>query len=138
MWAAPLMLALAPLPFDVIWVDPRPEAFPGCRAAECDGAPPEDPAGGGRCARGGSLAFIMSHSHALDLAIADAALRNAGYCPCRPHRQRHQAGALREAPARGRRCRRPRSMAMICPIGVGGIRSKHPAAIAAGHGGAGR
>jgi len=96
-----LMLALAPLPFAVDWADPRPGAFPG--------AVPEnvtlyggDPLEVIAAAPEGSLAFIMSHSHALDLELADSALRNSAYCPCRRHRQRHQAGAVREAFARRR------------------------------------
>lgn len=77
----------------------------------------------------GSLAFIMSHSHALDLQIADAALRN----PAIGH-----VGVIGSATKRARFERRlteagvdkSRVAAMICPIGIGGIRSKLPAAIA--------
>ena len=71
----------------------------------------------------------MSHSHALDLAIADAALRNPGIV---------HAGVIGSATKRARFEKRLRGAgveeariaAMICPIGIGGIRSKLPAAIA--------
>ena len=71
----------------------------------------------------------MSHSHALDLQIADAALRN----PRIAH-----VGVIGSATKRARFARRLRDAgvdnarveAMICPIGIGGIRSKLPAAIA--------
>jgi xanthine dehydrogenase accessory factor len=71
----------------------------------------------------------MSHSHALDLSIAEAALRN----PAIAH-----VGVIGSATKRARFERRLREAgveearvaAMICPIGVGGIRSKFPAAIA--------
>ena len=84
--------------------------------------------GGGRAARA-RFALIMSHSHALDLQIADAALRN----PRIAH-----VGVIGSATKRARFERRLREAgvgpsrvaAMICPIGIGGIRSKLPAAIA--------
>jgi xanthine dehydrogenase accessory factor len=71
----------------------------------------------------------MSHSHALDLAIAEAALRN----PAIAH-----VGVIGSATKRARFEKRLREagieearlQSMICPIGVGGIRSKLPAAIA--------
>ena len=123
-----LMLALAPLPYDVTWADPRPEAFPAAMPQNVTafaGNPLEVAA----AAPEGSLAFIMSHSHALDLSIAEVALRN----PAIAH-----VGVIGSATKRARFEKRllaagveaARVEAMICPIGVGGIRSKLPAAIA--------
>jgi xanthine dehydrogenase accessory factor len=121
-----LVLALAPLPFEVNWIDPRPDAFPRVvppnvtLAANAD--LPEAP--------DGSLVFIMSHSHALDLAVAGAALRNARIANvgligsvtkrARFEKRLHEAGVATD-----------RIEGLICPIGVPGIRSKEPAAIAA-------
>ena len=123
-----VMLALAPLPFAVDWADPRPEAFPAAVAGNVTihhGDPLAVVAG----APEGAIAFIMSHSHALDLAIADAALRNprivhAGVIGSATKRARFEK-RLREAGVE-----EARIAAMICPIGIGGIRSKLPAAIA--------
>jgi xanthine dehydrogenase accessory factor len=123
-----VMLALAPLPYDVTWADPRPEAFPAAmpqNVTPCAGNPLE----AAEAAPQGSFAFIMSHSHPLDLAIAEVALRN----PAIAH-----VGVIGRATKRARFTRRLREAgvddaritAMICPIGVGGIRSKLPAAIA--------
>jgi xanthine dehydrogenase accessory factor len=78
----------------------------------------------------GSLVYIMSHSHALDLAIADRALRN----PRIAH-----VGLIGSATKRARFVKRLREAqvepmrieGLICPIGVAGIRSKEPAMIAA-------
>jgi xanthine dehydrogenase accessory factor len=123
-----VMLALAPLPYDVTWADPRPEAFPGAMPQNVQafaGNPLEVAAS----APEGSLAFIMSHSHALDLAIAETALRNLGIA---------RVGVIGSATKRARFEKRLREAgveearvkAMICPIGIGGIRSKLPAAIA--------
>jgi len=123
-----LILSLAPLPFDVTWADPRPEAFPGAMPQNVTGFV-GDPLQVVAEAPEGSLAFIMSHSHALDLAVADAALRK----PAIAH-----VGVIGSATKRARFERRLRDAgvdevrvaAMICPIGIGGIRSKLPAAIA--------
>jgi len=123
-----VVLALAPLPYDVTWADPRPEAFPAAmpqNVTPCAGNPLEV----AEAAPQGSFAFIMSHSHPLDLAIAEVALRN----PAIAH-----VGVIGSATKRARFTRRLREAgvddaritAMICPIGVGGIRSKLPAAIA--------
>ena len=123
-----LVLALAPLPFDVTWADPRPEAFPGAMPQNARGFA-GDPQEVVAAAPEGALAFIMSHSHALDLEIADSALRN----PRIAH-----VGVIGSATKRARFERRLRQggiaesrvKSLICPIGAGGIRSKLPAAIA--------
>ena len=123
-----LILSLAPLPFDVTWADPRPEAFPGAMPQNVTGFA-GDPLEVVAAAPDGALAFIMSHSHALDLQIADAALRSSRIA---------HVGVIGSATKRVRFERRlieagvdkSRVAAMICPIGIGGIRSKLPAAIA--------
>ncbi len=121
-----LVLALAPLPFDVHWIDSRPGAFPGAVPRNVTLRDNADLAE----APGGSLVYIMSHSHALDLAIAVEALRNP--------RVTH-VGLIGSATKRARFVKRLREAqvaearieGIICPIGVAGIRSKEPAAIAA-------
>jgi xanthine dehydrogenase accessory factor len=124
-----LILALAPLPYDVVWVDPRPDAFPAAVPSNVTVAS-GDPVKAVEDAPEGALAFVMSHSHALDLAIVDAALRNPNIA---------RTGLIGSATKRARFERRlreanvdPQRIAeMICPIGIDGIRSKLPAAIAA-------
>jgi xanthine dehydrogenase accessory factor len=125
-----LVLALAPLPFEVQWIDPRPNAFPNLAPTNMRLIQPNDPIDCLSDAPSGSLTFIMTHSHALDLAIVDAALRN--------HNLAH-VGLIGSATKRARFTKRlaeaqvdtHRIAGLICPIGVGGISSKHPAAIAA-------
>jgi len=125
-----LVLALAPLPFEVIWIDPRPAAFP--RAIPSNVTPVEalHPVSELKNAPENSLVFIMSHSHALDLAIADAALRDpriayVGLIGSATKRARFEK-RLREAGVAEARIE-----GLICPIGVPGLRSKEPAVIAA-------
>jgi xanthine dehydrogenase accessory factor len=125
-----LVLALAPLPFEVLWIDPRPNAFPAATPTNVNMIQPEDPVSCLADVPNGSFAFVMSHSHALDLAIVDAALRNENLS---------HVGLIGSATKRARFEKRlaeagvnaARIESLICPIGVGGITSKHPSAIAA-------
>ena len=123
-----LVLALAQLPFDITWADPRPEAFPGAapQNVTCVAGNPLEVIA---AAPDGALAFVMSHSHALDLGIVDAALRNPKIA---------EVGVIGSATKRARFVKRLREAGIedkrvsgiICPIGIGQIRSKLPAAIA--------
>jgi xanthine dehydrogenase accessory factor len=125
-----LVLALAPLPFDVMWIDPRPNAFPSATPQNTRTIQPDDPITSLADVPHNSLVFVMSHSHALDLAIIDAALRNLNLA---------HVGLIGSATKRARFEKRlaeagvdrQRIESLICPIGVSGITSKHPAAIAA-------
>jgi xanthine dehydrogenase accessory factor len=125
-----LVLALAPLPFDVMWIDPRPNAFPSMAPQNTTMIQQDDFSSCLAGAPSGALVFVMTHSHALDLAIVDASLRNAKIA---------HTGLIGSATKRARFEKRlgeagvePKRIAeLICPIGIGGIHSKHPAAIAA-------
>jgi xanthine dehydrogenase accessory factor len=124
-----LVTLLAQLPCQVTWIDPRPEEFPPeppasvrCLVSE---APAEDVA---ELPPGADL-VVMTHSHALDFDIVDAALRHG------THRslgligsQTKRATFVQRLEARGRA---PKQLAALrCPIGVEGIRGKEPAVIA--------
>jgi len=124
-----LVMAMAPLPCAVRWIDPRPNAFPAVVPSNVT-LSDSDPVMEAAAAPEDSFVFIMSHSHALDLAITDAALRN-------PHVVR--TGLIGSATKRARFEHRlkaagvpeDRISALICPIGVPGIAGKEPAVIAA-------
>ena len=126
-----LMLALAPLPFDVTWVDERADAFPAAVPVNVRSLHSTDPAGEVARAPAGALIVVMTHSHARDLAIVHAALAAGrfGY-----------VGLIGSASKRARFTRRLRETGvaqarvaeLVCPIGLPTIASKHPAAIAAG------
>ena len=125
-----LILALAPLPFDVIWIDPREGAFPAAVPSNVVTIQSENPAAEIADAPSGSFALVMTHSHALDLEIIDAVLRSPRFA---------YAGLIGSATKRARFSKRLREAgiaeenisAMVCPIGIPSIRSKHPSAIAA-------
>ena len=126
-----LMLALAPLPFEVTWVDERADAFPAAVPANVRSLRSADPAGEVARAPDGALIVVMTHSHTQDLAIVHAALAAGrfGY-----------VGLIGSASKRARFMRRLRESGvpeariakLVCPIGLATIGSKHPAAIAAG------
>ena len=69
-----LVLALAPLPFRVTWIDPRPTPFPPHVPANVTAAPARRTGGALADMPAGSFVVVMSHSHELDLAIVHAAL----------------------------------------------------------------
>jgi xanthine dehydrogenase accessory factor len=118
-----LVMALAPLPFQISWWDARPNAFPSIvpQTVTCRTGNPtemEDEA----------FVLVMSHSHALDFEIVDYALRNTTF----PF-----VGLIGSQTKRARFIKRLREAGvdtarLTCPIGVSSLRSKLPAAIAAG------
>ncbi len=125
-----LVLALAPLPLRILWVDPRPDAFPAAMPANTT-AYATGPLDVIAIAPAATFLFVMSHSHALDLTAVDAGLRNPNIA---------EVGLIGSATKRARFEKRLRQSgvaedrisSLVCPIGVPGIRSKLPAAIAAG------
>jgi xanthine dehydrogenase accessory factor len=124
-----LVLALAPLPYAVKWVDPRPEAFPGAVPANVTLLNLADPVSIMNDVEDNSFVYVMTHSHALDFEIVDAALR-------KPHLHVGVIGSGSKRARFEKRLQdaciiRDRIAQLICPIGVTGITSKHPAAIAA-------
>ena len=126
-----LILALAPLPFDITWIDEREDAFPAAVPANVRPMQSADAASELARAPSGALVVVMTHSHPLDLAIVHAALaaERFGY-----------VGLIGSASKRARFTRRLREAGiekariaeLVCPVGMPSIRSKLPVAIAAG------
>jgi xanthine dehydrogenase accessory factor len=125
-----LVLALAPLPFAVSWIDSRREAFPAHAPANVALIHAPSPVEELAQAPDGALIVVMTHSHALDLEIVAAALgaERFGFVgligsPTKRARflsQMRAAGLSQSCLAR-----------LVCPIGVPGVEAKEPAVIAA-------
>jgi xanthine dehydrogenase accessory factor len=125
-----LVLALAPLSFAVTWIDPRAGAFPSHVPANVTCRAGNEPVRLLEQAPDGTFVAIMTHSHALDLDVAAAALKArrfpyVGLIGSDTKRARfvstlRQIGLPREDIGR-----------LICPIGLTEIHDKSPAAIAA-------
>jgi xanthine dehydrogenase accessory factor len=126
-----LVMALAPLPFAVTWVDARPDAFPRHVPGNVALSVEADPASVLAAAPDGAFVLAMTHSHPLDLAVVAAALREdrfpyVGVIGSVTKRARFEsqlrAAGHAEAEIAG----------LVCPIGaIGGLSAKEPAAIAA-------
>jgi xanthine dehydrogenase accessory factor len=125
-----LVLALAPLPFRVRWIDSRQEAFPLRAPTNVTMVQSDDPAAELDTAPAGAFALVMTHSHPLDLAIVARALaaERFGF-----------VGLIGSATKRARFLSQMRAAGMTpamlsrltCPIGLPGIEGKEPAVIAA-------
>ena len=126
-----LVLALAPLPFSVHWVDSRPEAFPGVQPANVTPILSDNPEAEVAAATPGTLILAITHSHALDFDLVAAGLTNPAIT---------FVGVIGSATKRARFASRlsARGMAqatidrMTCPVGLPALKDKAPAVIAAG------
>ena len=126
-----LMLALAPLPFEVTWIDERDGAFPAAVPANVRPLRSADAAAEVARAPADASIVVMTHHHPLDLAIVHAALAAERF---------RYVGLIGSASKRARFTRRLREggvaeariAELVCPVGLPAIRSKHPAAIAVG------
>ena len=125
-----VVLALAPLPFAVRWIDSRAEEFPQHipqnAVMVCTAAFDRELADGSSDA----LVVVMTHSHPLDFDITAAALRR----DCFPF-----VGLIGSETKRARFASFARQLGiadsqidrLVCPIGLGAIKGKEPAVIAA-------
>ncbi len=125
-----VVLALAPLPFRLDWVDERPDAFPAAMPANVRSLAPAEPPTALAAAPAGAFVLVATHDHARDFALVDAALSRPdlpwiGVVGSLTKRARF-VSRLSQIGHDEREIRR-----MVCPIGSMGIRSKHPAVIAA-------
>ncbi|WP_084633209.1 xanthine dehydrogenase accessory protein XdhC [Pleomorphomonas oryzae] len=124
-----VVLALAPLPFRIRWIDGRRAAFPDLPLSRLEQVVTGTPAAELKAAPSDAFVLIMTHDHGLDLDILHASLSEdrfpyVGLIGSRTKRARfeHRLAELGHAEAHIR--------AFTCPIGVPGITSKEPAHIA--------
>jgi len=126
-----VVLALAPLPFAVRWIDSRPDQFPqyvpqnvvtvrtDAVAHEMDEAPRD------------AMVIVMTHSHPIDFDVTAAALQRQTF---------EYVGLIGSETKRSRFVNWARQLGvtsaqlgrLVCPIGIPEIRGKEPATIAAG------
>jgi xanthine dehydrogenase accessory factor len=125
-----VVLALAPLPFAVRWIDGRADQFPQFvpqnAVTVCTDAAERELAEAPRDA----MVIVMTHSHPLDFDITVAALRRRAF---------DFVGLIGSETKRARFTSFARQMGvadsdidrLVCPIGVAEIKGKEPAVIAA-------
>jgi xanthine dehydrogenase accessory factor len=124
-----IVRAIAELPFEVAWIDERADAFPASMPENAAAMPREFPLDAVAEAPPGAFYLVLTHRHDLDFDLCRAILgrddaRWAGVI----------GSATKAASFRKRlaRCGVPaeRIARLVSPIGVQGIASKLPAAIA--------
>ena len=126
-----LVLALAPLPFSITWIDSRSDQFPGAVPANVTKVALDNPVSALDDMPSGAFVLAMTHSHALDEEIMARALLMQRFRYC---------GVIGSKTKRARFIKRLKTRGlsdlliaqMTCPIGKTTIKSKNPAAIAAG------
>ena len=125
-----VVLALAPLPFAVHWIDSRPDQFPQHVPGNVVTIRSEHPTQELARAPGDAFVLVMTHSHPLDFDITAAALQRetfefVGLIGSDTKRARFTSFA-RQVGVTARHLGQ-----LVCPIGIAEIKGKEPAVIAA-------
>ena len=115
--------------FEITWIDPRAELLPGGLPAEVHAVVSEAPAQLAPAAPPGTRFVVMTHDHALDYELCRTVLRREdafwlGLIGSASKSARFRSRLLREGLPAATVSR------LQCPIGIPGIGSKLPAAIA--------
>jgi xanthine dehydrogenase accessory factor len=127
---AAIVRALADLPCRVTWVDEREDMFPAAVPSNVTVEANDVPEQCVEEAPDGASYLVMTHSHALDQRLTEAIMARDGvgwFGLIGSQTKRKQF----EHRLRDRGADPARVAAMVCPIGLPGISSKLPAAIAA-------
>jgi len=122
---------LMELPVRLTWIDSRAGQFPAQIPAAVQVLHSIDPVTSVAAAPAGARFLVMTHSHPLDYALCRAILTRgdfawAGLIGSKSKAARFRSRLARDGLAGAAIAR------LICPIGIGGIASKWPAAIAVG------
>jgi xanthine dehydrogenase accessory factor len=121
--------ALAPLPFEVTWVDERTEIFPASLPENTTALASGDPAGEVREAPPATIFLVLTHRHDLDFDLCRAILARDDFRWAGVIGSATKAASFRKRLARAG-LGADRIARLVSPIGVEGIDSKEPAAIA--------
>jgi xanthine dehydrogenase accessory factor len=124
-----IVRALSDLPFDITWVDSRPGVLPTSLPANVRALDEPQPAGLLAEAPEDAMYVVLTHDHALDYSLCHSILRRDAFAWLGLIGSESKAARFRSrlrkdgiAPALIEK--------LACPIGVTGIESKAPAAIA--------
>ena len=125
-----LAQALAPLPFQVRWIDARLDAFPQIPPPGVETVATPLPEAEVKAAPPDALHIVLTHSHALDMEIVGAVMEQGefGFLGLIGSATKL---ALFERRLRERGLPEPQIARLTCPIGLPGLRDKRPAVIAA-------
>jgi xanthine dehydrogenase accessory factor len=124
-----IVRTLADLPFEVTWVDERGELFPEVLPGNATALVSDDPAGEVAEAPAGAAYLVLTHRHDLDFDLCRAILSRDDFGWAGVIGSATKAASFRARLAR-QGVHAWRIARLVSPIGVAGIRSKEPAAIA--------
>ncbi|KZK80239.1 putative xanthine dehydrogenase subunit A [Pseudovibrio sp. W64] len=124
-----LMLAMAPLGFQINWIDERREIFPKYVPSNIRCIHLNEPQVVVKNLEPGNYVIVMTHDHKRDHAIVDAAVRRTDLA---------FIGLIGSATKRARTLKRfkdsgiseAQSKQLVCPVGITEIKSKKPSDIA--------
>jgi xanthine dehydrogenase accessory factor len=119
------------LPLKVTWVDSRAELFPARMVESVQMVHSLTPVATVADAPPGTRFVVMTHSHSLDYSLCRAILTRGDFCWVGLIGSHSKAARFRSRLAR-HGVDSERIGRLVCPIGVSGIDSKWPAAIAVG------
>jgi xanthine dehydrogenase accessory factor len=130
-----LVRVLAELPFDITWIDSRPDMLEQALAdlpaprrnhiAACS----DDPDSVCTAAPGDAWHLVMTHCHDQDLRICESLLAGGNFGFLGLIGSRTKAARFRRR-LRDKEYAPDRIARLVCPIGIDGIRDKQPAAVA--------
>jgi xanthine dehydrogenase accessory factor len=126
-----LIRVLADLPFEITWIDPRAELLPDKLPDNVHALYTQSPVDEIPGAPADARHLVMTHDHALDYALCHAILARGdfvwlGLIGSKSKGARFRSRLLRDGIA-------PEAIQRLtCPIGIAGVASKRPAAIAIG------
>jgi xanthine dehydrogenase accessory factor len=126
-----LIRVLAELPFEVTWVDSRSELLPAGLPDNLHPLCAEAPLTTVPLAPAAARFLVMTHDHALDYALCRAILERGDFAWLGLIGSKSKGARFRSRLARDGLA--PQAISrLVCPIGVEGVASKWPAAIAVG------
>jgi len=124
-----LIRAISDLPFAVTWIDSRAELLPAGLPDNIRALHAHEPVETASAAPANARYLVMTHDHAVDYALCRAILSRGEFAWLGLIGSRSKGAKFRSRLARDGVA--PEMIArMVCPIGVGGVESKSPAAIA--------
>jgi xanthine dehydrogenase accessory factor len=122
---------LTELPLSLTWIDSRAGQFPAQMPDEVHLLHISDPVASVATAPAGARFLVMTHSHPLDYALCRAILERGDFAWAGLIGSMSKAARFRSRLSRDGVGARAIAR-LVCPIGIGGIASKWPAAIAVG------
>lgn len=120
---------MAELPVNIRWIDNRDEQFPAEIADNVEVICSDTPESEIHAANAGSYFLVMTHDHGLDQALAEQILKRDDFAYFGLIGSKTKRRMFEKRMSR-RGITADRLDNMTCPIGIEGIRSKQPAAIA--------